>query len=1072
MVKRTDSSPGSNPTPTLRPIEWLIAYCARHTLLTLLIVIAASFWGYKSLQNTPLDAIPDLSDVQVIIQTDWPGRSPDLVEDQITYPLTTTLLAAPNVKSVRGQSFMGLSFVYVIFEDETDIYWARSRVLEYLNSALDSLPSGVRPTLGPDATGVGWVYQYALVDKSGNHNLAELRTLQDYKLRYWLESVAGVAEVASVGGFVKEYQIQVDPNKLASVGIPLKKVAEAVRRSNGDVGGRVLEIAGHEQFVRGRGYIQDSRDLEKVAIGLGKNGSPIQLGDVAVVSLGPTMRRGLAELDGEGEAVGGIVVMRYGEDALGVIERVKERLVEAQASLPDGVEIVTVYDRSDLIKRAINTLKQTLTEEMIVVSLIIMIFLLHFRSALIAILTLPVAILLSFIPMSGQNLTANIMSLGGIAVAIGAMVDASIVMIENTHKRLEAWAKTGGQEGRHAVVVGAMQEVGPSLFFSLLIITVSFMPVFALEGTEGRMFQPLAYSKTYSMGFAALLAITFTPALAVLLIRGKIRGDKSFLNRWLVATYLPIVRLAVKLRWWVVGGAITALVATAPVFMNLGSEFMPPLNEGHILYMPAAPPGMSITEAGKVLHAMGKELKAFPEVERVFGKMGRSTSPTDPAPLSMAETVITLKPKDEWREGVTRESLIAEMDAQLRYPGMPNMWWMPIQTRTEMLATGIRSTLGIKIFGDDLDGVEAAGIRIEQALKDDQRTAPFTRSVFAERISGGYFLDFDIDRDKIARYGLTIADVEEVIMVAVGGMTISETVEGRERYAINLRYARDFRDDPEALKRVLVPTATGSQIPLAQLAELNFRTGPPMLRNENGQLVGYVFVDVNDKIGIADYVAVARQVVSEQAGVPPGYRLDWAGQFKYFERAKEKLQMVVPLTLFIIFCMLYINRKSVVESLIILLAVPFSLIGAIWLLAWLDYNLSVAVWVGMIALAGVDAAMGVLMMLYLGMAYRQRQAEGRLNSQQDLVDVICEGAGRRIRPMLMTGLVLLLGLIPILWSDGTGADVMKRIAAPMVGGVASVMITVLVLFPAIFAIWKGSQLHESNVRLKSEKIET
>ncbi len=1067
MVKEPDISSHG-------PIEWLIRYCAQNQLLTLFVVIAATFWGYKALLDTPLDAIPDLSDVQVIIYTEWPGRSPDLVEDQITYPLSTTLLAAPKVQSVRGQSYMGLSFVYVIFDEGTDIYWARSRVLEYLNSAQGTLPDDVQPTLGPDATSVGWVFQYALVDRSGKHNLAELRSLQDFKLRYWLESVEGVAEVASVGGFVKEYQILLDPNKLAAYNIPLKKIAEAVRRSNNDVGGRVLEIAGHEQFIRGRGYIKNKGDIEEIAIGIGSSdskerGIPILLRDVAVISLGPAMRRGVAELDGEGEVVGGTVVMRYGEDALGVIERVKQRLAEAQVALPEGVEIVTVYDRSELINRAIDTLKQTLTEEMIVVSLIIMVFLLHFRSALIAILTLPVAILLSFIPMSGQNLTANIMSLGGIAVAIGAMVDASIVMIENIHKRLETWNKQGN---RNDVIIRAMQEVGPSIFFSLLIITVSFLPVFALEGTEGRLFKPLAYTKTYSMGFAALLAITFTPALAVLLIRGKIRGDKSWINRALVAAYTPIVRLAVKLRWWVVGGAIAALLATVPVFMELGNEFMPPLNEGSILYMPTAVPGMSITEAGKVLHAMDKELKAFPEVERVFGKMGRSTSPTDPAPLSMAEIVVTFKPKDQWREGVTWESLLAEMDAQLRYPGMPNVWWMPIQTRTEMLATGIRSTLGIKVFGDDLETVEATGIRIEQALQDDERTAPFTRSAFAERISGGYFLDFDIDRKKIARYGLTIADVEEVIMVAVGGMTVSETVEGRERYAINLRYARDFRDNPQALKRVLVPTPTGAQIPLAQLAELNFRTGPPMLRNENGQLVGYVFVDVNDKIGIADYVAAAKQVVAEQADVPPGYRLDWAGQFKYFERAKAKLMLVVPLTLFIVFFMLFINRKSVVESLIILLAVPFSLIGAIWLLAWLDYNLSVAVWVGMIALAGVDAAMGVLMMLYLGIAFRQRLAEGRLQTQQDLLEVIIEGAGRRIRPMLMTGLALLLGLVPILWSDGTGADVMKRIAAPMVGGIASALVTVLILFPAVFAIWKGWSLRTTQKQSKKDNAMT
>lgn len=1045
---------------TLGPIERLIEYCARNPVLTLFIVAAATFWGYRSLVATPLDAIPDLSDVQVIIYTEWPGRSPDLVEDQITYPLSTSFLAAPKVRAVRGQSYMGLSFVYVIFEDGTDMYWARSRALEYLNSALDKLPKGVRPTLGPDATGVGWIYQYALVDKSGKHSLSDLRSLQDFKLRYWLESVEGVAEVAAVGGFVKEYQIHLDSNKLATYGIPFKKVADAVRRSNDDVGGRLLEIAGHEHFIRGRGYIKSQQDLERVSLGVGKNGTPILLRDVAVVRVGPALRRGIAELDGEGETVGATVVMRYGEDALSTIERIKQRLADAQSALPEGVEIVTVYDRSELISNAIETLQHTLVEEMIVVSFIIAVFLLHFRSALIAILTLPVAILLSFIPMSGQHLTANIMSLGGIAVAIGAMVDASIVMIENIHKRIEEWERTGKHSNRNAVIIHAMQEVGPSIFFSLLIITVSFLPVFALEGTEGRLFKPLAYTKTYSMGFAAILAITFTPALALLLIRGKIRGDKSPLNRLLVAIYMPIVRLAVKLRWLVVTLAVGALAATVPIFFQLGNEFMPPLNEGSILYMPTSTPGMSVTEAGKVLHAMDKELKSFPEVERVFGKMGRSTSPTDPAPLSMAEIVVTFKPKDQWREGVTWESLIAEMDQQLRYPGMPNVWWMPIQTRTEMLATGIRSALGIKVFGDDLDTVEATGIRIEQALQADDRTAPYTRSAFAERISGGYFLDFDIDREKIARYGLTVGDVEDVIAGAIGGLIVSETIEGRERYAINLRYARDYRDDPESLKRILVPTPGGAQIPLAQLAELNFRTGPPMLRNENGQLVGYVFVDVNDKIGIADYVEAARNVVAENANVPAGYRLDWAGQFTYFERAKEKLKIVIPLTLFIVFFMLFVNHGSVIESLIILVAIPFSLIGAVWLLYFLDYNLSVAVWVGMIALAGLDAEMGVLMMLYLGLVYRQRKSEGRLNTHDDLVAAITEGAGRRIRPMLMTGLTLFLGLIPILWSDGTGADVMKRIAAPLIGGTASALFTVLIVFPAIFAIWKGQRIRK------------
>jgi len=723
--------------------------------------------------------------------------------------------------------------------------------------------------------------------------------------------------------------------------------------------------------------------------------------------------------------------------------------------LPEGVEIVTAYDRSDLIKRSIETLKSTLIEEMIVVSVVILVFLLHFRSALIAILTLPLAILLAFIPMSEQQLTANIMSLGGIAVAIGAMVDASIVIIENIHKRLEEQSD-GADSNRRETIIHAMQEVGPSIFFSLLIITVAFLPVFALEGTEGRLFEPLAFTKTYSMAFAALLAITFTPALAVLLIRGKIRGDKSPLNRTLVVLYTPVVRFSIRFRWWVIGFSILALVASIPAFLKLGNEFMPPLNEGSILYMPTALPGMSITEAGKVLQSMDRQLKTFPEVERVFGKIGRSTSPTDPAPLSMVETVITLKPQDQWRDGLTWDALIAEMDEKMQYPGMPNIWWMPIQTRTEMLATGIRSSLGIKVFGDDLSTIEATAVRIERALQEDQRTRPFTRSAFAERLTGGYFLDFDIDRDKIARYGLTISDVEEVLMVAIGGLAVSQTIEERERYAINLRYAREFRDNPEALKRVRVPTPDGAQIPLSQLAEFNFLTGPPMLRNEDGQLVSFVFVDVKD-IGIADYVNLARQVVNEKAAVPSGYRIAWAGQFKYFERAKAKLKLLVPLTLLIVFLMLYFNRGSIAEALIILLAIPFSLIGAVWLLVWLDYNLSIAVWVGMIALAGLDAEMGVLMMLYLGMSYQQRAAENQLNTDQDLTEAIVEGATLRIRPMLMTGMATLLGLVPILWSTGAGADVMQRIAAPMVAGIASAMFIVLVVFPAVFSLWKQSE---------------
>ncbi|WP_431064801.1 efflux RND transporter permease subunit [Methylotuvimicrobium sp.] len=1034
-------------------IQRLIAYCANNALVTLLIVSICAFWGYRSLLATPLDAIPDLSDAQVIIYTDWPGRSPDLVEDQITYPLTTALLAAPNVRLVRGQSFMGQSFVYVIFEEDTDIYWARSRVGEYLDAVSTQLPDGTQPTMGPDATGVGWVYQYALVDYSGQNDLAELRSLQDFKLRYWLESVEGVAEVAAIGGFEKEYQVTVDPDKLAGYGISLNQVASAIRRSNNDVGGRVLEIAGHEHFIRGRGYIHGIADIERIALVANPAGAPITIGQVAKVSLGPAMRRGLAELDGHGETVGGIVIMRYGEDALDVIDRVKQRLANIKRSLPPGVEIVTVYDRSDLIERAIATLKHTLFEEMLVVSLVIVGFLWHFRSSLIAILTLPVAILLAFIPMSAQHLTADIMSLGGIAVAIGAMVDAAITIIENIHKRLENRENIGDSE-RRSIIIQAMQEVGPSIFFALLIITVSFLPVFALHGTEGRLFKPLAYTKTYAMGFAALLAVTLIPALAVHLIRGKLHGEQNRLSQKIVSVYIPVVRWVLRFRGWVVGIALLSLLGSLPVFFKLGNEFMPPLNEGSLLYMPTTLPGMSITEAGKVLQAMDRQLKAFPEVERVFGKIGRSTSPTDPAPLSMVEAVVTLKPKAEWRAGLSWDDLIAEMDKTLRFPGMPNIWWMPIQTRTEMLATGIRSNLGIKVFGDDLKTIESTSLAIEQALQQDKRTQPFTRSAFSERLTGGNFIDFVIDRDKISRYGLTVDDVEQVLTAAVGGQTVSRTIEGRERYAINLRYAREFRDNPEALSRVLVPTPGGAQVPISQLASLEFISGPPMLRNEDGFMVSFVLVDVKDT-GIADYVDLAKQVVQDEVALPPGVRLEWAGQYKYFEQAKAELSMLVPLTLAIVFLMLFLNHGSIGESLIIMLTIPFSLIGAVWLLYWLDYNLSVAVWVGMIALAGLAAEMGVLMTLYLDMSYRKRSTENRLQTQQDLTEAIVEGAARRIRPKLMTGITTLIGLTPILWQTGTGADVMKRIAAPMVGGIVSTLIVALIVFPALYSYWKS-----------------
>lgn len=1044
-------------------LERLIEFSARNWLLTIMLVIVASFWGYRSLVNAPLDAIPDLSDVQVIVFTDWPGRSPDLVEDQITYPLTTTLLAAPEVRFVRGQSFMGLSFVYVIFEDGTDMYWARSRVLEYLNSATPKLPDGVRPTLGPDATGVGWVYQYALVDKSGNQDLAELRSLQDFNLRYALEAVKGVAEVASVGGFVKEYQINIDPNKLASYSIPLQKVINAVRKSNSDVGGRVLEIAGHEQFIRGRGYVKSVSDLEEVVIGLGDGGVPIRVTDVADVSLGAAMQRGQADLNGEGITVGGIVVMRYGENALNVIDRVKERIEVLKTSLPPGVEIVPVYDRSNLIRNAIETLQNTLFEEMLIVSLVIGLFLLHVRSALVAILTLPAAILLSFIPMFYQGLTVNIMSLGGIAVAIGAMVDAAIVIVDNIHKRL--YGKTLDGESRTKVIIEAMQEVGPSIFFSLLIITVSFVPVFALEGTEGRLFKPLAFTKTYSMFFAALLSVTLIPALAVLFIKGRIRGDESRLNKTLKAMYVPVVRFAVRWRWPVVIGSVLALVVTVPVYKSLGNEFMPPLNEGTILYMPTTLPGVSIEEATRVMQTMDRELKKFPEVERVFGKLGRSTSPTDPAPLSMIETNIMLKPESEWRKGMTWDKLIGEMDNAMRFPGMPNIWWMPIQTRTEMLATGIRSSLGIKVFGPDLATIERIAVDIEHALLADKRTAPYTRSAFAERATGGYFLDFDINRKAAARFGLNVGDVQNVIEAAMGGARVSETVEGRERYGILVRYAREYRDNIEALKRVFVTTSTGEQIPITQVADIVFRTGPPALRNEDGQLVSFVFVDVNNQIGIADYVELARKVVSEKVDIAAGYRLDWAGQFTYFERAKARLLILVPLTIFVIFFMLYMHRKSITETLIVMTALPFSLIGSIWLLAALNYNLSVAVAVGMIAVAGLSVELGLLMMLYLDLAWKRNKNEGLLLTKDNLSNAIVEGASQRIRPMLMTGLALFMGLIPIMYSTGSGADVMKRIAAPMLGGIGSGLLLVLIVFPAIFSFWRGWNLQRTNTKV-------
>ncbi|MCO4747342.1 MAG: efflux RND transporter permease subunit, partial [Proteobacteria bacterium] len=955
----------------------VITASAKNPLLTLLLVLVFAVAGLWSVQRTPLDAIPDLSDAQVVVLTDWPGQSPDRVEDQVTYPLSTALLGAPGVSFVRGQSFFGLSFVYVIFEDGTDLYWARSRVLEELATVQHKLPRDARPALGPDATGVGWVFQYALVDESGEHDLAELRALQDWNLRYALESVSGVAEVASVGGMVKQYQVQVDPNELATLGLPLRQVITSIQESNAESGGRLLEIAGHEHMVRGRGFLTGVEDLESVPVGTSADGTPILLGDVSEIVVGPDIRRGIAELDGKGEVVGGIVVMRYGENALRVIDGVKERLDEVAPGLPEGVKVEVVYDRSELIEASIETLTWTLFEEMLVVSLIIGLFLLHFRSALVVILTLPVAVLVAFIPMVSQGLTANVMSLGGIAVAIGAMVDASIVIVENVHRRLGEWEKSGQSEPRADVVLKAMTEVGPSIFFSMLVITVSFLPVFALEATEGRLFKPLAYTKTYAMGFGALLAVTLSPALVVLLLRGKVRPESEHpVSRAVIGAYAPVVRWVVDRHKAVVAAAAALFLATVPVFFALDSEFMPPLNEGSLLYMPSSPPGMSITEAGNVLQATDRQIAEIPEVARVFGKIGRAETATDPAPLSMAETTILLKPRDQWRPGVTWESLIQELDETVQVPGMPNLWWMPIQTRIEMLATGVRSPLAVQVHGDDLASIERTAVAIERVLSDVEGT----RSAFAERSTGGFFVDVELDRKKAGRFGVRARDVNEVVQSAIGGMNVTELIDGRERYPVSVRYARELRDDPDEIGRALVSGANGVTVPLSQVADIVHRTGPPMVRSEDGRLVGFVFVDPGER-ALADYVADAKAAVAAGVDVPDGMRLSWTGQYKHFERARDRLLWVAPVTLLLVFVLLFANTRSIPETLIVLLAVPFSLIGAVWLLWLLGYHLSVAVWVGFIALAGLDAETGVIMLLYLRLAHERWEASGELVSK-------------------------------------------------------------------------------------------
>jgi len=1058
----------------------LIEGSARNPILVILLVLLLAAWGLWAGFQVPLDAIPDLSDVQVTIYTEWQGRSPTLIEDQVTYPIVTTLLAGPKVKRVRGVSEYGVSYVYVIFEDRTDLYWARSRVLEYLQKLTGKLPAGATPTLGPDATGVGWVYQYALVDESGAHDLAQLRSLQDWYLRYQLESVPGVAEVSAVGGFVKQYQIEVDPNTLAAYRLPIKTIIEAVRNSNAEVSGRVLEMAGTEYVIRGRGYLRSIEDIELIPVGTDGRGTPILIRDIAHVHIGPDQRRGLAELDGKGQTIGGIVIMRAGENALAVIERIKARLEEITPALPKGVHIVPTYDRSDLIHRAIAVLREKLVEESIIVSLVAVVFLFHLRSALVAILILPVAVLLAFIPMAYLHITSSIMSLGGIAIAIGAMVDAAIVMVENAHKRLEQAANAAregtrpmgkepapagsGREGittpgvggceRTETIIAAAKEVGRPLFFSLLVIAVSFLPIFALEAQEGRLFTPLAYTKTFSMLFATALSVTLAPVLMVLLIRGRIRAEtKNPLNWLLIALYRPILWGALRVRWLTLGLAVVVVGFTAPIFFRLGAEFMPPLNEGTILYMPTTVPGLSIPESAKVLQVQDQLLATFPEVERVFGKMGKAPTATDPAFVGMAEITVTLKPEAQWRPGMTWDRLLDEMDAKLRVPGFSNIWWMPIQTRTEMITTGVRSPVGIKVLGPDLKTIEAIGLDIERVLA----TVPGTKSAFAERLNEGYYLDLIVNRREAARYGLTVGDVQAVITSAIGGETVTTTVEGRERYPVNVRYKRELRDDPDRLKRVLIPTPSGAQIPLGQIAEMVITQGPPSIADEAGALAGLVSVSVSGR-DLRGYVQDAQRAVRDRVTLPPGYRLVWAGQYEHLVRAEERLKLVVPVTIMIILLLLYLNFGSVAKSLIVLLSVPFAAIGAIWYLDYLGYNLSVAVWVGIIALAGVAAETGVVMLVYLDEAYERRVREGRMTTAQDLREAILEGAVQRVRPKMMTVAAIMGGLLPIMWTTGTGADVMKRIAAPMIGGMVSSTVLTLLVIPILYALWRSRSI--------------
>lgn len=1086
-------------------IKQIIKFSATNRFLVLLVVLFLLGAAYFSMKNIPLDAIPDLSDTQVIIYSKW-DRSPDIIEDQVTYPIIRSLLGAPKVKVIRGFSDFGFSYVYVIFQDGTDIYWARSRVLEYLSQIQGILPKGVKIELGPDATGVGWVYQYALIDKTGKNSLADLRSYQDFKLKYMLTSVAGVSEVASIGGFKKQYQITLEPNKLLGYDISMSDIIARVRASNQEIGARLLEFGGTEYMIRGKGYLKSIQDLEEISLGTDENGTPILLKNIANVSMGPDIRRGIADLDGMGDAVGGIVVMRHGENALSVIERIKDKIEEIKYSLPEGMEIITTYDRSGLIKHSIENMKEKLIEEMIIVSLVILFFLWHFPSAIIPILTIPISVIISFIPLYLFNIGSNLMSLSGIAISIGVLVDGAIVEVENAYRRLEEWNSGGRIGDYHKVRLEALLEVGPSVFFSLLVIAVAFLPVFTLVDQEGRLFRPLALSKNLAMAIGALLALTLDPALRMMFTRmdpfvfkfsflnkypwalsafnntlntflvGKyISEEKHPVSKRLFAFYEPVCRKVLLNPLKTIAASVLLVILTIPLYLQLGSEFMPSLYEESFLYMPTTMPGISVAEVEKLMKIMDRKLKTFPEVVTVFGKAGRADTSTDSAPFSMLETVIILKPASEWRkkerfysilpeafhfifrpffpDRIDKDDLVQIMDKEMQFPGVSNAWTMPIKTRIDMLSTGLRTPIGIKVMGESLEMIEAIGIEIEREMKK----IPGTRSVFAERTAGGYFLDIELKRNALARFGLSIDKAQEIILTSIGGEPITETIEGRERYTVNIRYPRELRDDVDKINRILIPTPMGAHIPIREIATLKFKTGPAMIRDENGFLTGYVYVDTSES-DIGGFVEKAKKNIQARVKLPAGYSILWSGQYENMIRVKERMKYIIPATIFLIFLLIYMNTKSYIKTTIVLLAVPFSLIGSVFLLYLLDYQMSVAVWVGMIALMGLDAETGVFMLLYLDLSLGEAKSRNQLRTIGDLKEAIVHGAVRRVRPKIMTVMAAFMGLLPIMWSTGVGADVMKRIAAPMVGGLFSSFALELIVYPAIYMLWQKKQL--------------